>query len=166
MNPDSLLSIPDQEELLSKAYAHAVAARAGYVTAAYERDRDGVDMRIQAGGVMRPALELQLKATINLGDGGDYVRFPLQRRNYELLRLEAQTPRLLVVLELPNDPDQWMDITADELVIRHRAYWLSLLGRDETDNETSVTVHIPKRNRFDIAGLESLMERSRTGRIQ
>ena len=115
---------------------------------------------------MRPALELQLKATINLGDGGDYVRFPLQRRNYELLRLEAQTPRLLVVLELPNDPDQWMDITADELVIRHRAYWLSLLGRDETDNETSVTVHIPKRNRFDIAGLESLMERSRTGRIQ
>lgn len=141
MNPDSLLTIPDQEELLSKAYAHAVAARAGYVTAAYELDRDGIDMRIQAGGVMRPALELQLKATTNLGDNGDNVRFRLRRRNYDLLRLEAQTPRLLVVLELPNDPDQWMDITADELVIRHRTYWLSLLGRDETDNETSVTPH-------------------------
>ena len=67
---------------MSKAYAHAVAAQPGYVTAVYELDRDGIDMRIQAGGVMRPALELQLKATINLGDGGDHVRFPLRRRNY------------------------------------------------------------------------------------
>ena len=166
MNANNLLTIPDQEELLSKAYAHAVAAHAGYVTAVYERDRDGVDMRIQAGGEMRPALELQLKATINLGDGGDHVRFRLPRRNYSLLRLATQTPRLLVVLALPNDPDQWMDITADELVIRHRAYWMSLLGRDETANQTSVTVPIPKQNRFDVAGLQSLMEQSRTGGIQ
>ena len=57
MTNDHLLSERDQEELLSIAYAHAVAAQAGYVTAAYERDRDGVDMRIQAGGEMRPALE-------------------------------------------------------------------------------------------------------------
>lgn len=115
---------------------------------------------------MRPALELQLKATINLGDGSVHVRFPLRRRNYDLLRLETQTPRLLVVLELPNDPNQWMEITSDELVIRHRAYWVSLLGYDETSNETSVIIHIPKQNRFDVAGLQSLMERSRTGRIQ
>ena len=166
MAADSLLTNPDREELLSKAYAHAVAASAGYVTAAYELDRDGIDMRIQAGGVMRPALELQLKATINLGDGGGHVRFQLRRRNYDLLRLEAQTPRLLVVLELPKNPDQWMEITADELVIRHRAYWMSLLGYDETTNQSSVTVHIPKQNRFDVAGLRSLMEQSRTGGIQ
>ncbi len=151
---------------MSKAYAHAVAAQAGYVTAVYELDRDGIDMRIQAGGVMRPALELQLKATINLGDGGDHVRFPLRRRNYDLLRLEAQTPRLLVVLELPKNQDQWMAITADELVIRHRAYWVSLLGYDETTNQSSVTIHIPKQNRFHVAGLRSLMEQSRTGGIQ
>lgn len=166
MNANNLLTIPDQEELLSKAYAHAVAAHAGYVTAVYERDRDGVDMRILAGDEMRPALELQLKATITLHDGGDHVRFRLPRRNYDLLRLATQTPRLLVVLALPNDPNQWMDITADELVIRYRAYWMSLPGFGETANQTSVTVHIPKQNRFDVAGLQSLMEQSRTGSIQ
>jgi hypothetical protein len=71
MTTDNLLTERDQEALLSIAYAHAVAAKAGYITAVYERDRDGIGMRIQAGGDMRPALELQLKATINLSDAGD-----------------------------------------------------------------------------------------------
>lgn len=163
---DSLLTGPDQEELLSKAYAHAVAAGPGYVTAEYELDRDGVDLRIQAGGAMRPALDLQLKATVNLRDiDDDFVTFPLRRRNYGLLRIETQTPRLLVVLDLPEDPLQWMTVTVDELVIRRRAYWLNLLGWCETDNETSVTVPIPKQNLFDVDGLKALMEQSRTGRL-
>lgn len=167
MTTDRLLTVPDQEELLSKAYAHAVASRAGYVTAVYESDRDGIDLRIQAGGRMRPALDLQLKATINLRNvTEDAVSYPLPRRNYDLLRIETQTPRLLVVLDLPDDPGLWMTVTSDELVIRHRAYWLNLLGYDETSNETSVTVRIPKRNVFDVAGLQALMEQSRTGVIR
>ena len=90
---DVPLTGPDQEEALSRAYAYAVAARAGYVTAIPEPDRDGVDLRIQAGGAMRPALDLQLKATVKLGDSHDgHIRFPLKRRNYDLLRIETQTP--------------------------------------------------------------------------
>ena len=167
MTNDHLLTERDQEELLSIAYAHAVAARAGYVTAVYEKDRHGIDMRIQAGGSMRPALELQLKATINLRDvDDDYFSFPLPRRNYDLLREESQTPCLLVVLDLPNDQEQWMTVTEDELVIRHRAYWLNLLGWDETTNSSRVSVRIPKQNVFDVAGLQALIEQSRTGRIQ
>ena len=33
---DALMTDPDQEEALSRVYAHAVAARAGYVTANYD----------------------------------------------------------------------------------------------------------------------------------
>ena len=69
----SLLTNPDREEALSRVYAHAVAARAGYVTAVYDIDRDGIDLRIQAGGKMRPALDLQLKASVNLGEARDGV---------------------------------------------------------------------------------------------
>ena len=47
---DALLKGSDLQEALSRVYAHAVATRAGYVTAEYEQDRDGVDLRIQAGG--------------------------------------------------------------------------------------------------------------------
>ena len=45
-----LLNAPDQKEALSRAYAYAVATRAGYMTAVYSADRNGVDLRIQAGG--------------------------------------------------------------------------------------------------------------------
>ena len=164
---DTLLTVPDQEEALSRAYAHAVAARAGYITAVYDVDRDGVDLRIQAGGAIRPALDLQLKATVNLGaQRHGYFRFPLKRGNYDQLRIDTQTPRLLVVLDLPRDRHEWMTITENELALRRRAYWLSLKGYEETDNRSSVTVRIPSDNLFDVDGLCALMEQSRTGSVQ
>ena len=163
----ALLEVADQEEALSRAYAHAVAARAGYLTAVYDFDRDGVDLRIQAGGAMRPALDLQLKATINLGQPRDgHFRFRLNRRNYDLLRDQTQTPRLLVVLDLPRDQREWMTITVDELVLRRCAYWLNLKGHEETDNRRSVNVRIPAGNLFDVNGLRALMEQSREGSLQ
>ena len=163
----ALLEVAGQEEALSRAYAQAVAARAGYVTAVYDFDRDGVDLRIQAGGAMRPALELQLKATINLGPPHEgHFRFPLNRRNYDLLRGQTQTPRLLVVLDLPSDQREWMTITVDELVLRRCAYWLNLKGFEATENRRSVTVRIPSGNLFDVDGLRALMEQSREGSVQ
>ena len=148
---DALMTDTDQKEALSIVYSRAVAARAGYVTASYDLDRDGVDLRIQAGGGMRAALELQLKATVNLGVPKDgYFRFPLKRRNYDL----------------PSKKDQWVTITEDELVLRRRAYWLNLKGYEETENLSIITVRIPTKNVFDVENLHSLMEQSREGRIQ
>ena len=116
---------------------------------------------------MYPALDIQLKATINMRDtADDHISFPLLSKNYNRLCRKTQTPRLLVVLDLSRDKEQWMTITADELAIRYCAYWLNLRGYDQTSNQVSKTVYIPKRNRFDVAGLQLLMEQSRTGRIQ
>lgn len=164
---DALLTSTDREETLSRVYAHAVAAIAGYTTAVYDYDRDGVDIRIQSGGAMRPALELQLKATIGLGepDGNGRFHFPLKQRNYEQLIIDTQTPRLLVVLELPRDESQWATIATDELVLRRRTYWLNLKGNEETNNRASTTVYIPQENVFDIDNLRKLMDQSRTGSI-
>ena len=163
---DQLLTIQDQEEALSRVYAHAVAARAGYSTATPDFDRDSVDLTIRADGDMRPALDLQLKATTTLGEPRDgYVRFALKVKNYRDLIEETQTPRLLMVLDLPRERDDWLTITDEFLVLRRRAYWLSLAGRPETANTDSVTVKIPITNRFDVAGLQNLMDQSREGRI-
>ena len=164
---EMLLTAPDREEALSRVYARAVAAVAGYVTADTDFDRDGVDLRIQSGGAMRPALDLQLKATINLRASPDgHYRFPLNRRNYDLLRVETQTPRLLVVLDLPRKEERWVTITAEKLVIRRRAYWLSLRNCDATDNQSSITVRIPMRNVFDVDNLKALMDQSRRGTVR
>lgn len=164
---DTLLTESDTKERLSIVYAEAVAAKSGYTTTRTDLDRDGVDLRIQAGGQMRPALEFQLKATSRLGPEDDgVVKFELKRRNYDLLRLDTQTPRLLVVLNLPHEKDQWLTITPEELTLRNCAYWLNLRGWRERSNTSTVTVPIPTANLFDDRSLRRLMSESREGRIR
>lgn len=161
---DALMTTADREEALSHVYVQAVAAKAGYTTSSPSLDRDSLDLQIQAGGEMRPALNLQLKATVNVERVSDgYVHYPLKVRNYNLLRKKTQTPRLLVILDLPRDEDCWMTVTVNELVLRNRAYWLSLRGFGETANTTSVTVKIPEENLFNVESLKALMDQSRGG---
>ncbi len=87
-------------------------------------------------------------------------------KNYRDLRDETQTPRLLVVLELPEDESRWMTVTSEELVLRRRAYWLSLQrDHEEIVDQKTVTVRIPEQNVFDVEAMRDLMERSRAGEI-
>jgi hypothetical protein len=167
VTPDRLLAATDREEALSRAYVQAVAAGAGYVVATRDFDRDGIDCEIKAGGHMRPALGIQLKATVNLGECIDgCYHYPLKRRNYDWLRGPSQAPRLLVVLALPEQETDWLSISAAQLVMRRCAYWVSLADAPETTNQTSVTVLLPEVNRLEIASLRKLMDQSRTGVIR
>jgi hypothetical protein len=161
-----LLKSADREEALSRAYVDSVAAGAGYVVATMNFDRDGVDVEIRAGGALRPCLDLQLKATINLGEAkGGAFRFPLKRRNYDLLRETTMVPRLLVVLSLPVDESKWLTVTADQLILRRCAFWANLTGSPETENQGSITVSILEKNLFDVDGLKALMKAASNGVI-
>ena len=163
---NALLSKPDQMEALSKAYVFAVGTRAGYTVDFPTQDRDGIDSCIRAGGPFRPGLDLQLKATTNLNHSKNgVVKFVLKLRNYNLLRSESQTPRLLVVLDLPSNENRWLEVTDKKLAIRRRAYYLNLKNSPKTSNKTSVTVEIPDRNVFNVENLRALMEQSREGQI-
>jgi Domain of unknown function (DUF4365) len=165
MTKDALLSATDKEGLLCELYVNAVATISGYTVAKGNLDKDGVDVTISAGGEYRPKLDIQCKATFNLKWTGSSASFPLPIRNYDLLRCAVQTPRLLVVLDLPKSEADWLTIRADELILRKCAYWLSLSGAAEITNSTSKTVSLPAKNRFDPASLSVLMEQSRTGTI-
>jgi hypothetical protein len=163
---DSLMGVTDREEALSRAYVAAVAAGAGYLTSIMDFDRDGVDIQIRAGGTMRPSLDIQLKATVNLREAtGGVFRFPLKRRNYDLLLAETMIPRILVVLHLPKDQADWVDVRADCLILRRCAYWTTLSGLSETANKESVTILIRTSNLFDVDSLKALMQQARKGVI-
>lgn len=166
MNPDALLSSTDVEEALSLAYTQALAAGAGYVISKKDFDRDGVDVTIEAGAEMRPKIDAQLKATINLPQAASGAfRYACPRKNYDKLRIATQTPRLLIVLHLPPEQANWLTVSPDELVLRRCAYWVSLRGLPETENETSVTINLPNQNRLDVQALKDLMDQSRSGTI-
>lgn len=166
VSSDVLLTENDIESALSAAYVQAIAAEAGYTSGKPpEPDRDSVDIQIAAGGHMRPKLDIQLKASIRLAGDGNKFAYPLKIKNYNDLRAPTQTPRLLVVLDLPKRRDQWLTVTVKQLIVRRAAYWVSLFGMPESKNETSVTVPIPVSNIFDVGALKALMEQSRSGRI-
>lgn len=165
MVTDALLTDNDREEALSRAYVRAVAAFAGYTVSEEDFDRDGVDMRIHAGGELSPAIALQLKATTRLGalQPDNSYRYPTPIENYRELIRPSQVLRYLVVLALPADESDWLTISADELVMRRCAYWVSLFGEPESDNRASVTVRVPANNRLDHYALRELLARSRRG---
>ena len=166
------LSPNDIEAELSYAYLHAVAARAGVgckVVESRHDDNAGVDAALTGwgpfpeGGYLEEVdLKIQLKATIKSpGTGGEYCSYSLQGiQRYDDLRNEALgTPRILVVLFLPDDPDQWLHHAEDALTLRRCAYWVSLRGAEPSDNKTAQTVYLPRTQRFDPDGLLALMAR-------
>jgi hypothetical protein len=156
----------EQKQQLSVAYVHAVAARAGYACQLISIDDDSVDVQPAARGwvhhraVLRsPKIDIQLKATIQPSLRQGHLAFALPRKNYNDLREEALVPRILVVLLLPEDDRLWLEQTADQMISRSCAYWMTLLGRPETKNQTSVTVHLPRDQCFTVAGLRTVMEK-------
>ena len=163
-----MLTNADQKERLSLVYVKALAARVGFATSERSPDRDSIDLSLHGDGPRCPTLDLQLKATaiLDAPQNGRFS-FPLSIKNYNDLRCEVQTPRLLVVLELPQEEARWMMVTPEELTLRRRAYWLSLQGgrHGAVSNKTTVTVHVPVGNVLNVETLQTLMERSRKGEI-
>jgi hypothetical protein len=75
-----------------------------------------------------------------------------------------QYPQLiLVVVLVPDEVEQWLEQSEDELCLKYSGYWLSLQGRPSSTNEQSVTVQIPRQNLFTVQALKSIMERLSQG---
>ena len=67
-------------------------------------------------------------------------------------------PRILIVVLLPDNLDEWVQQSEQELCMRYCGYWLSLRGMPETQNTSAVTVTIPRNNQFTVTALESIMQ--------
>ena len=147
----------------SFTYVKAIAAQAGYKVNRPDNDTDSVDGVLMSDLGRRPRIDFQAKATSQdvLSDGT--LRFALPVHNYNNLRAETLTPRILVVLLMPQEETNWLIQSEEELCLRYCAYWLSLEGEPETSNTFSVTVQIPTANVFSVNQLNHLMDRVNRG---
>jgi hypothetical protein len=165
---------------LSYAYVHAVASRCGFTLVRPPSDVDSIDVEIHGKGrldpaskILSPSVHLQLKATVveapkpksradkgNASGNGvpdDAYAFPLEIKNYNELRGNRLTPRLLVVLFLPVKDGHWLSHSEKGLTARRCAYWCSLRDLPDVPNETKKTVYVPKANVFNCASLKNIM---------
>ena len=150
-------------EQFSLAYVRAVVSVAGYQVGRPEPDVDSVDGVLLASFGRRPRIDFQAKATSQALLRNGVIHFPLPVKNYDDLRADTRTPRLLIVLLIPGDDSDWLTQTDDELCLRRCAYWFSLAGRPAVTNVRTVTVQIPIANMFDRTQLDSLMSRANAG---
>jgi hypothetical protein len=169
------LSDNDIKSELSYAYLHAVAARTGFSCEHVGRHRDatGVDAVLGVRERLRPdslltdfTIDVQLKATSEpheLRDG--CYSFTLKVDQYDRLRLTAiGSPRLLMVLFLPEEPDQWLIHTEAELLTRRCSYWVNLYGAPESPNRSKQTVYLPAGNRLSVEQLRTIAGQLSLGR--
>lgn len=163
------LSIQNIESELSYAYLHAVSAAVGVSCEITNRhlDNAGVDARLTSWGpfpenslLSEVNIHVQLKATskqpATVGAAYSYSLAGIKQYD-DLRNTNLFTPRILVVLFLPKIQSEWLELTADSLLLRRSAHWVSLRGAKASDNATSQTVYMPHSQRFDGAGLQGIM---------
>ena len=156
------LSNEDRKEKLSLAWLAAMASVAGFTWHRPETDSDSIDLTLSARGPRRPKLDIQMKATASPKVRYDGLHFRLKRKNYDDLREDRAVPLILVIVELPIEDSQWIDITTKMLVLRKRAWWASLKGEGPIAG-ASRTIVVPKDQNLDVNVLIDLMIRSREG---
>jgi len=77
--------------------------------------------------------------------------------------IDPFVPQLLIVVLLPSNLSEWVFQTEESLCLKRCGYWLSLRGQPPVDNQTTITVEIPRQNIFNPDALKTIMERTALG---
>ncbi len=161
-----------QKEALSRAYIHAIAAKAGANVNVNTYDY-GIDVefneiknidgeRLETGSTFK----CQLKATKNWSMNGDEVVYTLKAETYNRLvkiRNHATLPLVLILLCLPPNQDEWHEMCEEFLKIRRCCYWLHWDYGLETTNTSGINIHFPRSQIFTPEALVMLFQQFRRG---
>lgn len=136
-----------QQECFGDAYLLAVASVAGCAVSQRRPDDDSIDWTLSCRLPRRPKLDVQMKTMSTDSENGEAIRYSLKKKNYnDLILTNSLAPRVLVLVTLPTNIEEWLSQTVEQLVLRRCGYWVCLAGRPQSDNETSVTVSVPRQN--------------------
>ena len=88
------------------------------------------------------------------------MSFVLRRKNYvDLQGDDFIVPRILTVVIVPEKTEDWLSQSDAELILRRCGYWLSLRQAHPLyDDRDTVTVRVPRAQRFSVQALSKLMQ--------
>ncbi len=173
-----MITLNHQKESLARAYIQAIAGRCGMMCAYSEFDY-GIDVKVQDVKVRIDqrggedfaryiesgfGIAVQAKSTIDAIIEDDAVAYDIEAKSFNDLRdPEVGEPRILVLLVLPDNENEWLDFNEEQLTLRRCVYWHSLKGEPATNNKTRIRIRIPRTNLFDVTALRTMMERRKNG---
>jgi hypothetical protein len=159
---------------LSYAYLHAVAAASGFSCSYTNRHLDGcgVDAMVEINEKLDASAQLtefyipvQLKATSqDLTLVGDYYSWAIEVEQYDKLRtIQVSVPKLIVLLTLPIDANEWLHVTHESLMARHCARYTSVFGFPAAATPKSTTIRFAKSKVLTPQALREIARRIAIG---
>ncbi|NER20093.1 MAG: DUF4365 domain-containing protein [Symploca sp. SIO1C2] len=162
-----------KKEEFSYGYIKLICSISGYSVEISGRPRDnsGIDLTIIApgeiGDIDSPIIEAQVKCTTLAKENNGLVKYPLKVENYnKLINIKSFVPRILIVVLVPHNISNWLEISEKETIMKKCAYWASLKGKKPTNNKKTVTVEIPKENLFTPEAISKLMQQAAKDRAK
>ena len=169
MSPGSTLHKGNYGETFIKA----LAAAADLNSAKEDIDRCGIDWIFTFAGSngrhQYPKVEAQVKAWHEPVEDSSSWKYSLKVKYFNKLAGRAwQIPRFLFIVIAPSDPEEWVDVDHDSLVLRRAGYWASLMDEDPIDGQHPDTKHmvrVPKVNLLTPDSFRSLFHPSWSERL-
>jgi hypothetical protein len=121
-------------ESFQEAYVRGVAAGAGCVIAGKPEIDEGVDVRlthradVHRQGDKTTHLEIQMKSSAaGPIENGKFVSASLSRARYDDFRAnDLSINKIVVILHMPAEQENWLKVGDSALWLHHRAYWVNL----------------------------------------
>jgi len=154
-----------QKENFSIAYLRAVCAKAKANFQWLEDDNDGLDCTIRKDiNNHSVTLEVQLKSTTVKGVSSGFsdvgmnsFTYPLKKKNYDDLIRESVNLRLLMLLVLPENSNDWLSQDSYSLVLRKCMYYKVFSDEPKNNNSKTINIEINKQDICSEENLEKLL---------
>ena len=149
------MQITQIKEDISISYISALCASAGISYDIIRHDDDSTDGILKKqifredGCRYNAELRVQLKCTSSTSqytDNGNTITYRLKAKNYNDLCSLSTTPIILGLLVLPEDRNEWVKWSPEELLLKGCMYWASFSGQSESENTGTVSISIDKAN--------------------
>lgn len=161
---------PNQcKEQISIAYAHAVVTAARCKLERISVDDQSVDAVIMQDADHDDYSDVELDVQLKCTSSPDFrknelLAWSLDAKNYKKLTGPKRYKKsILVVMVVPDSLNQWVTQSEARLELVQCAYWVSMSGQPPTNNSGSKTVHLPRRNIFNVDQLLRILQRVGNG---
>jgi hypothetical protein len=165
-----MITLQHTQESLSRSYIHAIAGSAGvnlHVGREFDYGFDGTfrpvivrdKRRVESGF----PVDFQLKCTKNWSHEADKVAYSIETKTYNDLvtRDPEGIGAVLILLCVPNDPAEWVEVSEDYITMRRCCYYTVLSGTPVANEESTKKILIARANVLTPNALTGLLAAER-----
>jgi len=168
------------KESLSKAYVTAIAGMAGVLVgdtnldygvdgtliSVVERSSPETSARRFIQSPFRVDYQLKATTTWTINSETNEIVYDLEAKNYNdmLAREEDDGSIVLLLLCLPNEQSDWLNVCNEQLVMKNCCYWYKAVG-NATNNASTKRIKIPSSNVLTVEALLTLLNNEKSRRM-